>query len=160
MNAEQLKGALRSRYQNNRQYVALCEFRPGTGYGVNSERWIDFYVIQCWGDLHTLAFEIKVSRSDFLAELKQPEKRRLALHYSHEFYFVAPAGMIKPEELPVEAGLLEAREEFGVVVLREKRSPLHRETARPTWRFVAAVARACNSAAAQAPAAQDGGGDQ
>lgn len=141
MTSEDIKKALQQRYSNISQYVTISEFRPGTGYGLNSERYIDFYVIDCWGSHKAMAFEIKVSRSDFLSEIKKPEKRRLALHFSHEFYFAAPVGMIKPDELPPECGLLEVYEDLRV---RMVRSALHRETARPTWRFVAAISRALN----------------
>ena len=52
--------------------------------------------------------EIKVSRADFLAEIKRkPLKRRAGLRLSNESYFVAPKGIIEIDELPPEAGLLE-----------------------------------------------------
>ena len=46
--------------------------------------------------------EVKVSRSDFL----QDQKWRDYLSYCNEFYFVAPPGIIEPNELAPEAGLI------------------------------------------------------
>lgn len=37
-----------------------------------------------------VCYEVKISRADFLSELKQPIKRRIGLRYSNEFYFVTP----------------------------------------------------------------------
>jgi hypothetical protein len=53
---------------------------------------------------HPLArgYEIKVSRSDFMGD----DKWRGYLPCCNEFYFVAPPGVIKPEEVAAEAGLL------------------------------------------------------
>lgn len=47
-------------------------------------------------------YEIKTSRSDFLGDKKWKEY----LEYCGKFYFVCPAGMIKPEELDKEIGLI------------------------------------------------------
>ena len=73
------------------------------------DRFIDFWAIDCWQSkqFNKTAYEIKVSRSDWLSEMRKPQKRRLALFVSNLFYFIAPRGVIKVEELPVEAGLIE-----------------------------------------------------
>jgi len=55
-----------------------------------------------WENPCVWGYEIKVSRSDFLAD----NKWRGYLPLCNEFYFVAPTGVIKPDELPQEAGLL------------------------------------------------------
>jgi hypothetical protein len=52
--------------------------------------------------------EVKTSRGGFLSELKQPVKIRVGMRYSNEFYFVTPAGLVRPEEIPAECGLVEA----------------------------------------------------
>jgi hypothetical protein len=56
-----------------------------------------------------VAYEIKVSRGDWLAELKQPDKRVEAEEVAAECRIAAPAGLIPPEELPQGWGLLEVR---------------------------------------------------
>lgn len=47
-------------------------------------------------------YEIKVSRQDFLTDKKWQEY----LPYCNQFYFVVPKGLILPEELPPEIGLI------------------------------------------------------
>lgn len=149
MTSQDITHALFLRYNNPDHYIPIAEFRPGTGYGINSERFIDFYLIDCYQNCLTTAFEIKVSRNDFLNELNNPEKRRLALHFSHQFFFVTPKDLIQPHELPPEAGLIEATQTPQGIQLRQVRPALHRESARPTWRFVASIARQLHKAAQQ-----------
>lgn len=50
----------------------------------------------------TWIYEIKVSRQDFLRD----DKWQTYLPYCTEFYFIAPAGIIDPTEVPEQAGLL------------------------------------------------------
>lgn len=45
-----------------------------------------------------VGYEVKVSRSDYRVELRNPDKRSLAVAQCHEFYFAVPAGLLKPEE--------------------------------------------------------------
>lgn len=51
----------------------------------------------------TMGIEIKVSRQDFLSD----KKWREYLPYCSRFYFIAPVGIIKKEELPKDIGLIE-----------------------------------------------------
>ena len=55
-----------------------------------------------------VCYEVKASRSDFLAELKHPLKRRIGMRYSNEFYFVTSAQLVHITEIPAECGLVEA----------------------------------------------------
>jgi len=50
-------------------------------------------------------YEFKVSRSDFLNEIRT-EKWRSYLEYCHTFSFVCPRGLIQKEEIPPKIGLL------------------------------------------------------
>lgn len=47
-------------------------------------------------------YEVKVSRNDFLNDEKWPAY----MEYCHRFYFACPKGLIQPEELPDDVGLL------------------------------------------------------
>lgn len=71
-----------------------------------------------WSDYRCIAYEIKTSRADFLADRKYPEYWQ----YCNEFYFVTPPGLLSADEigkLPPQAGLLEAyRTETGLRVRR------------------------------------------
>ena len=126
------------------------ELRLGTGYGRGKEQRIDAFACGLWSkNWGSMAYEAKVSRADFLKELKSPLKRRMALRYSNLFWFVTPQGLVKPEELPVEAGLMEVR--WRVVQTYPERiegwgadtvvpAPW-RDIPPPTWSLFVSVAR-------------------
>ena len=67
-----------------------------------------------------IALEVKVTRADFKRDT--PEKRAAWFGVSDRFAYVAPVGMIQPEELPEGCGLMEFNPEaiFGSDVLKWK----------------------------------------
>lgn len=76
---------------------------PGTN------RRCDLLRIGLWksrGAGHITVYELKVSRADWRKELDSPAKAEAWWQYCHEFYIVAPLGVVKPEELPPGWGLL------------------------------------------------------
>ena len=101
---ELLKGRFKSTTGNFNQVVFLTQVPNGTG-GFQS-RWIDAAVFEMWPSrgLNRSAFEIKISRADFLNELRQPDKHQWCKDYFHYFWFLAPKDVIKEEELPTGAG--------------------------------------------------------
>jgi hypothetical protein len=137
MSAEIIKAMLRKRHSDGRQWIYFEECPVGTGW--KGSNYIDAYVIAVWPSERNkrIAYEIKCSRQDFLNEIKRPVKRRPALYFSNEYYFVTPKGLIKPEELPIECGLMEVEGDKLVT----KISAPERESIRPTWNFVAALMR-------------------
>ena len=159
MNAKRIRQALEVRYRLP-LWASFRELRAGSGYGKRSEQRIDLWTINTQPHQHLkrIAFEIKVSRADFLHELEQPLKRRGALILSNQYYFVTPVGLVKPSELPIECGLIEIAETGfkktpeggGWFYYGFARSPWWyrevvdapvRESVLPTWRFVASLAR-------------------
>lgn len=106
--AEDIVNLLKARYKTPKgsfePTVVLEQVPNGTG-GFQS-RWIDVAVFQMWPSkgLTRSAFEIKISRSDFIHELQQPEKHLWCKECFHEFWFVAPKDVIQIEELPAYAG--------------------------------------------------------
>jgi len=111
--AKDLVLLLRNRYQTDKQgynpCVVLEEVPDGTG--MFQSRWIDVAVFQMWATkgLSRSAFEVKVSRSDFLNELQHPEKHFWCKECFHFFWFVAPKDIIQLEELPDGAGWMYPR---------------------------------------------------
>lgn len=55
-----------------------------------------------WKNPCITGYEVKVDRQDFLRD----DKWAGYLKYCHRFYFACPAGLIAPEELPDEVGLI------------------------------------------------------
>lgn len=55
-------------------------------------------------------FEVKVSRSDWLAELRDPEKAQAFIPYVHYWWLVVPdKDLVRLDELPTNWGLLAKR---------------------------------------------------
>lgn len=107
--AEDLVKLIRQRYPLKRPngyqaHVVLEQVPDATGY--DQGHWIDVAVFDMWPSEGLLrsAFEIKVSRSDFLRELQHPSKHKWVLESFHHFWFVAPQDVIQLEELPVNVG--------------------------------------------------------
>lgn len=68
-------------------------------------------------------YEIKVSRSDFLADLAKPEKRRAYQELAGCVYYVCEENLIKKEEVPSEVGLIyETKEGFFKTIKRAKKT--------------------------------------
>lgn len=140
MNSAAIHKALRELYPPG-AHAYIQEFRAGTGYSDSSNRYLDAWIISCFpsSGLVRTAIEIKISRSDFTRELKQPMKRDSALRLCNEFYFAAPKNLIGESELPDEAGLIEVDPLTGKATV--KHDAPYRETSPATWAFVASLAR-------------------
>ena len=120
------------------KYAIFPELRTGIGFARESQRYVDLWVLNTWSSERAVdAYEIKVSRSDFLHEVSRPEKRAMALRYSNRYWFAAPRGLIAVEELPDEAGLLEVLPS-GVARVA-KQAP--RRECEPSWELLSVVAR-------------------
>jgi hypothetical protein len=125
--AEQLITLIEKKYptENHIGYnptVILKEVADGVGY--QQERWIDVAVFQMWQTkgLTRSAFEVKISRQDFLSELAHPEKHQWVKDSFHEFWFVAPENIIQLEELPIGVGFMYPRGESLCIKRHAKRN--------------------------------------
>lgn len=136
MNADQIYLAIRQRHKLP-QWVLVRELRLNCGWAPQR---IDAWAMNCHPSkgCWRIAYEIKLSRSDFRAEKKDPEKRKTAMAVADFFYFAAPRGLIAPMDVPDDCGLLAVYESGRSMIL--KRAP--RTNAKgPDWWFVAAVLR-------------------
>lgn len=108
MKAEDLVKLIRKRYEGD-AYVVLEQVPDATGS--YQTRHIDVAVFSLWPSkgLTRSAFEIKVARSDFIHELQNAKKHQWAKDSFHEFWFVAPKGIVQIDELPDGVGLMESR---------------------------------------------------
>jgi hypothetical protein len=130
-------------------WAFLPELRCGTGYGNDREKRIDAWAICCYPKAHARtgkapflrrSFELKVSKPDLDREGYDPDKRWLAMAYSNEFYFVAPAGLVDIQELD-EDNADEGVIEFADGKCRIVRKAKCRTAMPPKWEFVAALCR-------------------
>lgn len=144
MNAHEVKFALHKMFPAP-DWLAIEEF-----WIQGFDRYVDLWAMRIqtpgnwnkkWsarvGYLRIHAFEIKVSRPDFLNELKHPAKSLAGQSHSNYFSFAAPRGIIEPEEIPRGFGFLEFSGSKG----KWLRDPIYTQVEPPRWELVAALGR-------------------
>ncbi|MFL6414054.1 MAG: hypothetical protein ACJ74Y_00050 [Bryobacteraceae bacterium] len=145
------------------EWLFLRELRIGTGHRHHEMQRLDAFALNCLPHLgmKRVCYEVKISRADFVGEVRRPLKRRIGMRFSNEFYFVAPAGMLAHDEVPNDCGLIE----IGQAITEESKRLVRRhdgffsldgetgnfcavavpapwrDTPGPTWQFVAAMLR-------------------
>ena len=106
MRAEDVRDLLRKRYPS--QAWALL-WEVGDATGSRHSRWADALAMGLWPShgLNLHGFEIKVSRSDWLRELKDPSKSEAIAQYCDHWWLVtADDVMAKKDEIPPNWGWL------------------------------------------------------
>jgi len=88
-------------------WAFLPQVRNGTGY-LTVIRTVDAIAMSLYPSrgLYLNGFEIKVRRSDWLNELKNPEKAEAIAQFCDFFWIVAPKEIVKVEEVPHNWGLM------------------------------------------------------
>lgn len=137
-----IRAALRERYPTQSSAIM---FEVGNGTGHKTSRHADAVVMGLWPSrgLEVEGFEIKVSRQDWLNELKNPAKAEAVAQYCDRWWIAAPAGIVKPDELPSGWGLLELPEggNLRIKVQAPKLTPVPLDRS-----FVAAMLRRASEA--------------
>ncbi len=85
------------------------------------------------------AYEIKTSRQDFLYELRHPEKRQKAYSACNYYWFAVPEGLVQPEEVPSECGLISVSDGLACPIVEKSAEAL--KTDPPSPDFMVDVAR-------------------
>lgn len=119
MNTPEICAALRARFAAP-EYALLFEVRSGTGHS-GSVRYADALAMGLWPSrgLDLTGFEIKASRSDWLRELKEPQKADRIASFCDRWYVVTGAkDIVLPGELPTAWGLIIPRGD-KLMVLKE-----------------------------------------
>lgn len=104
--AEDLEQLLRNRFCPP-AWAFIPQVRNGTGF-LKITRTADAIAIGLWPSrgLYLYGFEIKISRSDWLNELRQPDKAEEIAQFCDFFYIVAPKDIVKIDEVPQNWGLM------------------------------------------------------
>jgi len=99
MKTPNVKSALRARFCSP-EWSIFFEVADGTG--MHQRRWADAVAMNMYPSrgMEIHGFEIKVSRGDWLRELKNPEKSSTVQQFCDRWWIVAPKEIIKPGELP------------------------------------------------------------
>src|SRR5215471_5084798 len=71
------------------EWLFFRELRVGTGRQNGNAQRLDAFALNTLPHttMKRVCYEVKISRADFLSELKRPLKRRIGLRYSNESYF-------------------------------------------------------------------------
>lgn len=59
-----------------------------------------------WSPKERIAVEVKVSRADFLDDIRRPEKQEPWRAITHRHAYAVPSGLVRPEEVPPQSGLI------------------------------------------------------
>jgi len=129
---EKTEAILEALKQRHRNEIWCLELAMSSG-----ARRCDFWVLHPHASkgYRAVAYEVKVSRSDYKRET--PQKQRDARLFSDEFYYVTPPGLLKPEEIPDWAGLIEISEDNWRYISRAPR----RDKDAPSWDLVVSIMR-------------------
>lgn len=105
--------------KHNEGWANFAEFRTATGYA-SHVRSIDFLAFPLWAKQKregTIAYEIKISRSDFMHDVSNFfHKQQDALDLCENFYYVTPWQLVDPGETPEGAGLCWVNRSGGVII--------------------------------------------
>lgn len=124
-----------------KNFITIREARCGTGYRYQNQRSFDYMAICTLEGNSVRGYEVKASRADFLKDVKDPEKQKALRCFCNLFYYVAPEGMIKKEELPPWAGLIELKYDGEKYWLNQAVGAPLQANFPPTWSFVAECIR-------------------
>lgn len=121
------------------QYGFLTQVRNGTGY--MSTRTADAIAMSLWPSrgLHLSGFEVKVSRTDWIKELKNPQKADEIAMYCHFWYLVVgDETIVQTGELPVTWGLIVPNGK-GLKIVKE--ATMNQSVMPPDTLFLAGIMR-------------------
>lgn len=134
--ANDIKRALAVKYQPP-EWCLYYEVADDTG--TRQSRYADAVAMSIWPSrgyqLH--GFEVKVSRGDFLAEMRDPTKADAVGQFCDFWWLVVPKQMVVVEEVPETWGLMELTK----AGLRIKKQAPKREAVEPSRGFMAALLR-------------------
>lgn len=122
MKTPELTEKLHTYWSQRQGYAFITQLRSTTGYS-SQIRTADAMAMGLWpsSGLTLIGFELKVSRSDWLHELKKPEKAEEIKQFCDEWYLVVPDdSIIKEGELPDDWGLMTATGRGHTIKVKKK----------------------------------------
>ncbi|MEL6362834.1 MAG: MmcB family DNA repair protein, partial [Pseudomonadota bacterium] len=104
--ASDINRALKERYSGQEWRIW---FEVSQSTGAISGRRADAVAMNIWPSkgFQIHVFEVKVSRSDFKAELADPNKWKAIGKHADFFWLACPVGLVDREEVPEAWGLME-----------------------------------------------------
>ena len=102
MTADDLLELIRARHRGE---FVVEECKMGSSWHGAEQRLDAWALRNTWSPVTAEGYEIKVTRSDFLSDMRTG-KWRTYLEACHRLWFVTPARLVDPKEVPKECGLL------------------------------------------------------
>lgn len=127
------------------KYVLLSEAPDNSSW---AGRRCDLIAIGVWSSTGNpiIGHEVKASRSDWLRELQEPEKAEAFTKYCTRWYVVAMPGVVKPEELTANWGLMEPTKNGKRLVIRRQAAKNPKQLPVPPRMFALWMRRASEGA--------------
>ncbi len=106
INAKRIVELLRAERHAGEEWSTFTEVRNATGF--TDPRYMDLFAVNVWPSkaYRSVAYEVKVDRSDFMKEILDPTKRELAETVAMECWFATPSGLVQKDEVPEGWGLV------------------------------------------------------
>lgn len=145
MKTHEVNAALR-RYYPTAEYALMFEVGNTTGAGVS--RHADAVAMNLWPSRGLLieGIEVKVSRSDWLREIKNPEKAEAIAQYCDKWWIVAPEGIVQTQEIPALWGYMSVNDKGAIRVVKQAPQKSKDEVSALNRGFVAAMLRRASEA--------------
>lgn len=112
--------------------VFVPECKDGPTWGGRHCRMDAWTMRRSWSNPMVIAYEIKVSRSDFLGDDKWPGY----LPCCNQLYFVCPSGLIRPDEVGDQVGLIWVSSTGSTLLTKKKAVHRDVEIPEPVWRYI------------------------
>lgn len=104
MTARDMNRALWTHFTPRWAVLTEVTARPGPDGG---QRRIDVLLLRAaGGGIERLAIEVKVTRQDFLNDVRNPDKQEPWRRLAHRHAYAVPEGLVAPVEVPAGSGLL------------------------------------------------------
>lgn len=112
LGANQIVDLLSRRHKED-VFIPECKNGSSSNGHCRMDAWA---MVKSWSNPRSYAYEVKVSRSDFIGD----NKWQSYLPYCNELYFVCPHGLIVPEEVPDPCGLIYASKNGAMLQTKKK----------------------------------------
>lgn len=141
MKANEVVAALRATYSPP-EWAVFTEVTDGTG--AHASRRADMIAMNLYPSkgLDLRCIEVKVSRSDLAAELRDPDKAETFAQFCDGFWLATPKGLVAPSDLPSPWGLIEV--DGGGRARVAKKASVNPSPLPPSRMFMAGLLRAAS----------------
>lgn len=106
--------------------VKRCEFSIFNVYFFGKLNQVESDIVAITKSGYAYEYEVKVSRADFLADRRKKKwitYRHQKNHAPKYFYYLLPEGLIKEDEVPHFAGIIECHNIHGQIIFKEVKKP-------------------------------------